>query len=197
MSGIDDSALFHSGTYDPVKAREYYLRTRKLKGRHPGQQPTTSGRSSSAPVRSGGKPNRADTKSRRAELEAQKKLLTSRLDHLRKVLEELVAAAKKRGGVDKHKHEHGKAPETAKDKADRNKDQKKAKPLTAAQKAKKAKAAKDQYEKEHPNSLSTDVHILQAQVEDIHKKIQAQLDLARERRNKAGKSDSKSGSKNN
>lgn len=195
---IDDSALFH-GTYDPVKAREYYLRTRKLKGRRTGSStpsPTPSSRSSRSPGGSG-KPNRADTKSRRAQREAQKARLEARLDRLREVLEELVEAAKKRSGGDPNKKDgKDKAPETQADKADRNKDKKKDKPETAAEKKERAKKAKEEYEKEHPNSLSTDIEILQEQVADIQAKIKKALSDAADRRKKAGKNDEQSGSKN-
>ena len=34
--------LQHAGTYDPVKAHEYYMRTRKLVGRTPGSKKTDS-----------------------------------------------------------------------------------------------------------------------------------------------------------
>lgn len=186
---IDDSAIFH-GTYDPVKAREYYLRTRKLKGRRPttatAKSPGRGGRKTTG-VRSGGKANRADTKSRRAELQAQKEALEKRLDRLREVLEQLVADAKKRSGVKPpRKDEKDTAPETKVDKADRNKAEKDSKPLTSKQKSDKAKKAKEAYEKEHPNTLSTDVDILQEQVKDIQAKIQKALTDARERKNKAG-----------
>lgn len=191
---IDDSELFH-GTYDPQKAREYYLRTRKLKGRRPSTATITSPgkggrRASSSLVKSGSKPNRVDTKSRQAELKAQKEALEKRLDRLREVLAELVDAAQKRSaGADKNKDKKDKkdiAPETKIDKADRNKAEKAAKPLTSKQKADKAKQAKEAYEKEHPNSLSTDVDILKSQVQDIQAKIQKAVADARDRRNKAG-----------
>lgn len=174
---IDDSALFHSGTYDPAKARAYYLRTRKLKGRKPGALAKTStdqgvGTAATATAPSGGDPNRADTKSRRAELQAQKAALQKRLEHLRNVLEQKIAEAKGRSGVKPPKKDPpNAAPETKVDKADRNKAEKAAKPLTAKQKSDKAKQAKDAYEKEHPTSLSQDIEVLQAQVEDIRARI--------------------------
>lgn len=188
---IDDSSLFH-GTYDPVKAREYYLRTRKLKGRKKGSSLQKSGRPGGhlpATVgKSAGRPNRADTKSRRAELLAQKVALEKRLEHLREVLAQRVKEAKALGAAPKpKKDEKGKAPETQVDKADRNNAEKKAKPLTSSQKAKKAKAAKDAYEKEHPTSLSQDVEILKAQVQDIRKKIKKSIQDAQERKNQAGR----------
>lgn len=196
---IDDSSLFH-GTYDPVKAREYYLRTRKLKGRKKGSSPPTATkqvakRPAISTVPAGPKPNRANTKSRQAELRAQKEALEKRLDRLREVLAQLVEAAKKRSGGDPNKKdEKDKAPETKIDKADRNKDEKSKKPLTAKQKADKAKKAKEAYEKENPNTLSQDVDVLREQVADIQARIKQALADAQERRNKAGTQDSKSGS---
>lgn len=201
---INDAELFHAaGNYDPQKAHEYYLRTRKLKGRirtmESGPAPRAVGSRAATAVRAGGKANRADTKSRHAQLEAQKKHLEARLEHLRQVLDELVKAAKKRSGGDpnhKKKDAPGTAPETKVDKADRNKAEKAAKPLTAKQKHDKAVQAKKAYEKEHPNTLSHDVDILKEQVKDIHAKIQKAMKDAADRRNKAGQNNSKSGSKN-
>lgn len=200
---IDDSDLFHySKGYDPEKARAYYLANRKLKGRpRGGSKPSSTvarrpGRDA-AIVGGGGKPNRSKTKSRQAELRAQQEALRVRLDRLREVLEGLVEDAKKRSGGDPNKKDDkDKAPETQVDKADRNKAEKKDKPETAAQKKERAKKAKEAYEKEHPNTLSQNVDILREQVADIQEKIQAALADARERRNKAGKNDSKSGSQN-
>lgn len=193
---IDDSALFHGAAYDPVKAREYYLRTRKLKGRRHGVADAPKGRPGAGgqprPSVHPGKSAQAKAKSRRAELEARKNALEKRLDHLKKVLHELVAAAKKRSGV----HEKSKAPENKADKADRNKAEKGKKPLTAHQKSVKAKKAKEAYEKEHPKSLSKDIEVLQEQIKDIEVKIRKAMADAQHRGNKAGKHDSKSGSKN-
>lgn len=190
---IDDSALFHASRYDPVKARAYYLRTRKLKGRRPTTAtPTSPGRGGRKPSsvinnRPGVKPNRADTKSRRAELKAQQEALKKRLERLEVVLSDLVKAAKKKSGGDPNKQDDSKdkAPETKKDKADRNEAEKKDKPETASEKKERAKKAKETYEKEHPNTLSQDVEILKAQVEDIQAKIRKAVADARERRNRA------------
>lgn len=190
---IDDSELFH-GTYDPAKAHAYYMKMRQLKGRQAGVQKAPSGRPSGTRTsgHTGGKPNRADTKSYHAKLEAEKAALEKRLTHLRDVLKELVDAAKKRSGGDpNHKKDHHQqqsatTPAAQKSKADRNAAQKKDKPLTATQKHHKAQAAKKAYEKAHPNSLSQDIDVLQAQVKDIHTKIQKALDDARERRKTAG-----------
>lgn len=186
---IDDASLFH-GTYNPQKARDYYLRTRKLKGRKPGSAVKSSSKEGGRPVATGtpqfSQANRSNTKSRRAELEAQKIALTKRLDRLREVLQKLVDEAKGRSGVKQPEGKDAdKAPETPADKADRNADQK-SKKLTGSQKATKAKKAKEAYEKEHPNTLSTDVDILQEQVKDIQAKILTAISDAKDRRSKAG-----------
>lgn len=199
---IDDSALFH-GTYDPVKAREYYLRTRKLKGRKKGRAEleTTMDRSEFNKIAKGNEGKyarpgneKAERRYRREQLKKKKAALEKRLERLEQVLKELVEAAKKRSGVDKEPKKD-RAPETKKDKADRNKAEKKDKPETAAEKKERAKKAKEAYEKEHPNSLSKDVEILQEQVKDIQAKIKKALEDARDRKDKAGKNNSKSGSK--
>jgi len=52
-----------------------------------------------------------------------------------------------------------------------------------------AKKAKEEYEKEHPNTLSQDVDILKEQVADIQDKIKDALTAARERQQKAGTKD--------
>lgn len=196
---IDDSALFHRAPYDAAKAREYYLRTRKLKGRKKGGSSDygqSEARAASRILSGGGKPNRANTKSRQAELKAQKEALTKRLERLREVLAEAVEAAKKRSGGDPNKKAKDKAPETQADKADRNAAEKKAKPETAAEKKERAKKAKEEYERENPTSLSQDIDVLTEQIKDVRSQIQDALARARERRSTAGKNDSKSGSKN-
>lgn len=185
---IDDSALFHGG-YDPVKARAYYLRTRKLKGRKASTADVPSPvrgveKPPGSAVIKGSKVNRANTKSRQAELLAQKERLEKRLDRLREILAQLVIAAKSRSGVKKPDSKDA-APETQTDKADRNSDEK-SKRLTPSQKTAKAKQAKEAYEKEHPNSLSTNVDILKEQVKDIQNQIQSAIADARERSSKAG-----------
>ncbi len=186
---IDDSALFH-GTYDPVKARAYYLKNRHLKGRTKLAEAATGlARPATKAVAKvvGQKPNRANTKSRRAELKAQKAALEKRLDHLRDVLKKKVAEAKKTAKKTSSKKDtKADAPETQADKADRNRGEK-GKRLTAAQKAHKAKQAKEAYEKEHPNTLSDDIDILREQIKDIKAKIEKVMADAKEQKNKANK----------
>lgn len=197
---IDDSELFHySPGYDPVKAREYYLRTRKLKGRRKGSRKTSTpvSRRPSRIADGPTNPTRVDperNKRRQAELRAQKEALQRRLEKLREALAELVEAAKKRSGGDPNKSSPSKdkAPETQVDRADRNAAEKDRKPETAAQKRERAKAAKEAYEKENPNTLSKDVEILREQIADIRKKIQDALADAKRRQDAASKRSSNS-----
>ena len=188
---IDDSVLLHSAKkYDPVKAREYYLRTRKLKGRATGSKVAQASprQPAAAPAQSGPRANRVDTKSRRAELQAQQAALRKRLERLREVLDNLVNEAQSRSGVKKPEQDvKDAAPETQVDKADRNADQKSRKPLSSKQKSDKARQAKEAYEKEHPNTLSTDVAILKEQVKDIQAKIKRALEDDKQRNNSGTK----------
>lgn len=168
---IDDSALIHGGTYDPAKAREYYLRTRHLKGRRRG----AARPSPSRPIRANQiGPHANSSKARAAEIEAQRAALEKRLDRLREVLRELVDAAKKRSGVDESK-------DTPKDKADRNEKKKREKPLTASEKRKKAKADKERREKENKPTSEKDLEDLQAQIKEIRAKIKDALEDARKK----------------
>lgn len=183
---IDDSGLFH-GDYDPAYAREYYLRTRKLKGRERKAEvssvssPSKKFKSGPVQVHQGQKPKAPKAASRRAELQKQKERLEARLDVLRDVLEQAVEAAQARSGVKKNSAEKAKAaPEsksakTAKSKANSSKD----KPETASQKRERAKKAKEAYEKENRITLSDDVEILKKQIEDIKEKIMKALEQAR------------------
>lgn len=173
MSVPDDSALFHRGAYDPAKAREYYLRTRQLKGRKPGSQVLAKGKPQASVAPSKGK----KAASKREQLEAQKAALEKRLDRLRDVLRELVDAAKKRSGVDTDKEAPDNDP---KETASRNESKKKDTPLTSKQKKEKADKAREEYQKNNGGpTLSKEVEQLQRQVQDIRAKIQKAVEDAR------------------
>jgi len=170
-------------TYDPAKARAYYLRTRQLKGR----RPTTAavalpGRGGRRPVRPASGSAKVSPSSRQAELRAQKEALEKRLDRLQEVLREAVAQAKSRSGVKPPPKEAAaktaeKSP--AKKSASSKESGKKDAPLTTSEKREKARKAKEDYQKSGGgSSLSQDVTVLQRQVKDIRKKIEAALDDA-------------------
>lgn len=208
MTDIDDSALFHGGAYDAQKAHEYYLRTRKLKGRTPGAVKTSAGRPAGGrqtPVKGhlSAAAKAANRKQRQAELEAQRDALEKRLDRLKEVLQEMVEAAKKRSGAAPTKKSSDKAPETSKDKADRNSAEKKDKP-TSAEQRERNKKARDRYKKDHPAgggssesgssdgpTVTEELASLNRKIADIKVKIQKAM---KEARKTAGQHDSKSGS---
>lgn len=170
---IDDSSLLHySQGYDPVKARQYYLRTRQLKGRSPGQRD----RVATGVVRS--TPSKGKKKSsRREEIQAQKAALEKRLDRLRDVLAELVEAAKTRSGVD-----------TKSDKSEKKSSEKepqKKRKLTAKEKREAAERSKEHREKnEKKQPPSKEIKELQAQIKDIRKQIKEALEDARKKKSR-------------
>lgn len=168
MTEVDDSDLLHARPYDPQKAREYYLRTRHLKGRQKGtvRRPSSGLKT--------GKPTITKTHhsgSAKAAASSNRAALESRLDHLRDVLAELVDAAKKRSGVD---------TKPAKKTATKKEPEKKSK-LTAAEKAKKAKAEREKYKKNPPTPQDS-IPELQAKIADIRKQIEQAIENNRRKK---------------
>lgn len=137
--------------YDAVKRREYYLRTRKLKGRTKAARPKPP------------KKTRAQRQAeRRRKLEADVAALKGRLEKLQAVLAELTKAAKARSGV-KDKATPKKSTSSTKKAA--------AQKLTPTQKAKAAKAA-EEYRKKNPDkALSEDIKSLNAKIKTIQERI--------------------------
>jgi hypothetical protein len=172
---VDDSGLLHySEGYDPAKAREYYLRTRKLKGRKKGraEPPKTTYRPKGSPPPKAATQPKGDqhqkARARRKALLAEKERLERRLDRLEEVLREAVEAAKKRSGVETKEEKKADKKET------------KEKPLTKAEKREKAKEERERREKEEPKTtLSQDIETLRGQIADIRDKIQDALEDAR------------------
>jgi hypothetical protein len=161
--------LFHIREYDPAARREYYLKTRKLKGRRVGAGKTAIARHpSTVPVK---RPVLSTPKKtsdeRRKETEARVAALQERLAKLKKVLAELVAQAKARSGV-----EPTQAPKPVPANA------------TPKQKADAAKASKDYYEKNKDEILSEQAKALETQIKSVEDKIQqmrSQLAIVRAR----------------
>lgn len=153
--------------YDPAERRARYLRERQLMGRKPGlvkKNPTSSSKTfkkidAKTPVK---KPiPKKDPAQRRKEVEAKIEELKSRLARLRELLAELVQQAKVRSGVDEietaTKQPSGKAPSSSK--------------LTEKQKADKAKAQQEYYEKNKDKLLDQQVTTLGAQIQSVAQKI--------------------------
>lgn len=125
--------LMHAGVpYDPVKAHEYYVRTRKLKGRKKGTRPTASAvRGARLPVK--GNPV----------LVKQRKEAAARVASLQKTLAKLQDALKTK--MAEAKKAEQKSKRSAKEAA---------KPDTAAEKSDKAREAK-KYRDTHKQELKT------------------------------------------
>jgi hypothetical protein len=150
----------HAQPYDAAKRREYYLRTRKLKGRG-------GGGGTQAPSNTGvvGPNTRARQRREAAKVEAEK--LRQRLDRLKEVLAELVDAAKARSGAEPDKDKPAKE--------EKSKDRK----LTPKEKKEAAERAKESREKNpEKTSPSKEVEELRAQIDDIRVKIKVAMERA-------------------
>lgn len=152
--------------YDPVKAREYYLRTRKLKGRQKAAQEQKSGRASIA-----AKPLVKKQMHQKPKTPAQKKAhaeesvahLRARLEILKEVLAKLVKAAKERSGAED-------TTTSDSSKKDTNSKSEKKQDLTAQQKREKAKQEKE-YREAH-QTTSEKKAALQKELADTQQKIE-------------------------
>lgn len=147
--------------YDPAKRREYYLKTRQLKGRTTKAVRTSKSKPTAKP-----KPptkTRAQRQAeRRRKLEAEVNALKARLEKLRDALEELTKKAKARSGV--------KPDSTALKKSTAKKTT--AKKQTAAQKAKAAKQSKEYYEKHKDEILADEIKSLKGKIKTIQERIE-------------------------
>ncbi|AXQ61252.1 hypothetical protein SEA_LIBERTYBELL_11 [Streptomyces phage LibertyBell] len=147
--------------YDPVKRREYYLKTRQLKGHVPKALKSTKVTPPRVAVKPA--PNRQQRQEeRRRQLQAQVDALKVRLQKLREALAELVKAAKARSGV--------KTP--AKKQLSKAGNGKKAAPKqTAKQKTDAAERSKEYYEKNKDQLLADEVKSLTAKIKTIQERI--------------------------
>lgn len=164
MTVPDDSALLHArAAYDPAKARDYYLRTRQLKGRRPARVVAPKGPNSPTAVPVASKrrhPPKKDFKAERAALER-------RLNRLRDILAQKVKEAKARSGV------QAPVKHTPKGNAAKNSpSNKNSKPLTAHQQHVKNAKARADYK---PQSESQEIKQLRKQIADIRAKIDAAI----------------------
>lgn len=146
--------LAHISAYDAQKRREYYLRTRKLKGRkHGAAKPV-------APHKT-----RAQRQAeRRKKQAAQIAALKGRLQKLRDVLAAEVKKAQARSGVDTTK-----AKPASKSSTSAQKSSGKPEKLTAAQKAKKAK--EDKKRREAMDTPEAQIKSLNEKIKTIQERI--------------------------
>ncbi len=200
----DDSALLHGKVYDAAKAREYYLRTRVLKGRKPGGQQEGPGPRGNTATLTKSRGNTAtstksgnnDSKKLAATAKTRTEALQARLDKLRDLLAQLVAQAKGRSGVEKPSKSDDTQSPAEKQATDKGKS-----PLSAKEKTEAAKRSKEHYEKNKdlkgPSNeaaeLTKDIAEVQEQIRDIRKDLKASVDKARQQM--SAKSMSKTASK--
>ena len=155
--------------YDPQKAREYYLRTRELKGRQAGSKDTSAGSRPAPKVNLMSTPTGAKTSSapkpkssaleKRKATEKRIEEMKGRLEKLRKLLRELVKQAQARSGAD---------PKDSKTKAAAGSHK-----LTAKERKEAAKR-QEEYRKKNPEkkeTLTEQEKRLAKQIEDVNAKI--------------------------
>lgn len=177
MDHEKDLELFHAtGTYDPAKAREYYLRTRELKGRTAVQPSSSTGKTGSSVTVKGLTPKVVVPKLTSTQRNAQAKekviALKAKLEKLKDLLKKLVEQAQKRSGVkDNSKEKSVTKTATAKPGTKASSSD-----LTAAQKKEKAdKAAKEAAKNPTVKEETAD---LEKKIAEVMKKItKAKADL--------------------
>lgn len=164
---VIQSILMHrtDEPYNPAKRREYYLKTRQLKGRSTGTKEAPSKDSSVIRGPSKIPPKKATPKKpSTAEMEKSVEALKEKLAALRKVLAELVAQAKARSGVG-----------TPSDTSQPSKPGGSTKPTspekTEQQKAEDAKKAAEYYEANKDKILSDQVKELGDKLKTVAAKI--------------------------
>lgn len=188
-----DFVLMHiDPNYDAQKAHEYYIRTRKLKGRKRGVKKLTgdlANENANTVVRPElrgkfipkGTPKAGlVTTERQAQVEARVKALQGKLQLLEAVLRKLLSEAQ--GSSTTKKRTKSATPGSKKTAATS-----KRKELTAAQKSDKAKKAKAAYKKAHPNSASAQkkerakkIEEVKAQIKQVKADLKAALERARQ-----------------
>lgn len=165
MDATQFMEAYLSHAYDPVKAKEYYERTKKLKGRKKGVTPEpaggrpTAGNFSKTPPKAVAK--KAPSGNRMA-------MLNERLNRLNEVLDLLaskVAAAQARSGVE------GVAKKTAATKKAASSTTEPSKDKTSTQKKADAKAAAKAYEKNQKGESTQSAQAVQDEIEEVQKKI--------------------------
>ena len=157
------------GTYDVDQAHEYYLRTRKLKGRKAGVKKTTTSRVPAAkklaPGHKGSVGAKSITQVRQAAVNGRVAGLQAKLAKLETLLQELLAKAKTKEtkGSDKNSDQTAKQKKAAADSSEK---------YAEKNKAEIAKKAKEKREENPDSNLSVD------QVREKIWKIRKQLNAA-------------------
>ena len=149
--------------YDPQKSREYYLRTRKLKGRQASSTPVPTSRAKGSAtvavktIKNVVKPLRLTSKQRQESVNARVGSLRKRLDYLKNVLKDLLKEAESKEPAKK---------ETTSNKRDSGKQR----DQTVQQKREAAVRSKDFYDKNKKTDDSSDKNV-EADIEKVREKI--------------------------
>jgi DNA mismatch repair ATPase MutS len=162
--------------YDPAKRREYYLRTRQLRGRKTGQAMEIFGEKPKRSV-STTPPKKANADSKQSDFQAKMDALNARLDKLKTVLAELTKQAQARSGVDPA----GSSSSTDSKSSTATPPKK----LTAKQKADKAKKAKENADKKANQTPSQQLKELESKIKAIQaeiKKMKAEIAAAKKKK---------------
>lgn len=177
----EEFIMIHAAVpYDPVKAHDYYLRNRKLKGRRPGAKvppkkltgdlanevtdtvvrPEFRGKF----IPKGTPKSAVITTERQLQVEARVKELKGKLTILNAILKQLVGKAQGTSAPATKKTSSTKSADSKTPAADR-------KPLTSAEKADAAKKQKIRYQKQHPDA-GKNTKENKAKIAEVRAKIQ-------------------------
>lgn len=175
----DGTTLMHGvAPYDPVKAREYYLRNRKLKGRKKGvgrpPKGIPPGASNSFTVKVDGKAYKLSPK----QLAEQKAYAAKRVMGIKKKLTLLNAELKKKMAEARGKDREAKKPDSAAEKSEKAKDSEKYRDKnkqTLKNKAKQAGSSKKSDKKSDTDSVEG----LKKTIEGAQKNLKAALNRQR------------------
>lgn len=180
----DGTILMHAKEpYDPAKAHEYYLRTRKLKGRKAGIKEVvgkkqTMGRKLGAPqtytVTVGGKTAQLTAK----QLKEQKAYAAQRVVAIKKKLAKLNAELKKRVAEAKKAERDAKKPDTAAEKSQKARDAKKYRDKNQQKLASKGKRVASE-NKTSSDSKPDSVAELKKTIVGVNKSLKAAVERQR------------------
>lgn len=188
--GSDEDFLQHfQPPYDPVKAHEYYLRTRQLKGRQAGLHPATAagkGAAKAVLTKAGTKaaPKPKTPEQHRKEVEAKVKALKTELQRLHSILRRLINQAQGRIVVDAQGKPVGNTTKKASGGSSAGSSK-----LTAAQKRDAAKRSKDYYQKhkkelspsDQEKQLKQQIHEVAVKIEKARSDLKASVARARQK----------------
>lgn len=163
----DGTTLMHAGKpYDPAKAHEYYLRTRKLKGRRLG----------AGPVGLKDAPKAKQPARNNPKLAKQRADAATRVAVLKEKLSKLNAALKKRMAEAEQADRKAKKPDTAADKADKARDSKKYRDKHKQEIKTKARQANDKKSPDTKKSgEANSVQELKSTIEKVQRNLKAAI----------------------